>query len=42
VYKDALFFRLDGLGYRVGQGLSERYVLLRSHFWGVERLLGMS
>lgn len=28
VYKDAIFFRLDGLGYRVGQGLSERYVFL--------------
>lgn len=26
VYRDALFFRLDALGYRVGQGLSERYV----------------
>ena len=24
VYKDDMFFRLDGLGYRVGQGLSER------------------
>lgn len=28
VYRDAVFFRLDGLGYRVGQGLSERYVRL--------------
>ncbi len=28
VYRDAIFFRLDGLGYRVGQGLSERYVSL--------------
>jgi trafficking protein particle complex subunit 6 len=27
-YRDAIFFRLDGLGYRVGQGLSERYVCL--------------
>lgn len=27
VYRDAIFFRLDGLGYRVGQGLSERYVI---------------
>lgn len=26
VFRDAIFFRLDGLGYRVGQGLSERYV----------------
>lgn len=32
VYRDAIFFRLDGLGYRVGQGLSERYVwILWSH-----------
>ena len=28
VYRDAIFFRLDGLGYRVGQGLSERYVVI--------------
>jgi trafficking protein particle complex subunit 6 len=28
VYRDAIFFRLDGLGYRVGQGLSERCVSL--------------
>lgn len=33
VYRDAMFFRLDGLGYRVGQGLSERYVFLL--FWMV-------
>jgi trafficking protein particle complex subunit 6 len=37
-YKDAIFFRLDGLGYRVGQGLSERYVVfsvLRSLCGGI-------
>ena len=26
--RDAVFFRLEMLGYRVGQGLVERYVLL--------------
>lgn len=26
--RDAVFFRLEGLGYRVGQGLVERYVSL--------------
>lgn len=26
--RDAVFFRLESLGYRVGQGLVERYVLL--------------
>lgn len=26
--RDAVFFRLDALGYRVGQGLVERYVYL--------------
>ena len=25
-FKDAVYFRLEGLGFRVGQGLSERYV----------------
>ncbi len=37
VYRDAMFFRLDGLGYRVGQGLSERYVRIYS-LWRVERV----
>ncbi len=32
LYKDAIFFRLDALGYRVGQGLSERYVFSPSNF----------
>jgi trafficking protein particle complex subunit 6 len=31
VFRDAVFFRLDGVGYRVGQGLSERYVRLSTH-----------
>lgn len=37
VYRDAIFFRLDGWGYRVGQGLSERY-LRASFFWVVHGL----
>jgi trafficking protein particle complex subunit 6 len=32
VYQDAIFFRLDALGYRVGQGLSERCVFFFSFF----------
>jgi hypothetical protein len=32
--RDAVFFRLEMLGYRVGQGLVERYVLI-SGFWGL-------
>ena len=41
-YRDAVSFRLDGLGYRVGQGLSERYVRpfytdSQSFFWRVRR-----
>lgn len=38
VYRDAIFIRLDGLGYRVGQGLSERYVFLSELFLMLERL----
>jgi trafficking protein particle complex subunit 6 len=34
VYRDALYFRLDALGYRVGQGLSERYVFLNGRGLG--------
>lgn len=29
--RDAVFFRLESLGYRVGQGLVERYVCPYSH-----------
>lgn len=32
VYRDAIFFRLDGWGYRVGQGLSERFSRDRPRF----------
>ncbi|ERF69119.1 hypothetical protein EPUS_01075 [Endocarpon pusillum Z07020] len=32
VYRDAIFIRLDGLGYRVGQGLSERFSRDRPRF----------
>jgi trafficking protein particle complex subunit 6 len=37
-YKDAIFFRLDGLGYRVGQGLSERYVVNLFHDHSLQEL----
>ncbi|KAF7513288.1 hypothetical protein GJ744_009709 [Endocarpon pusillum] len=32
VYRDAIFIRLDALGYRVGQGLSERFSRDRPRF----------
>ncbi len=40
VYKDAIFFRLDALGYRVGQGLSERYVFSQNLFSPIEEVVG--
>ena len=40
VYRDAMFIRLDGLGYRVGQGLSERYVFLSELVFHVEEAVG--
>ena len=32
VYKDSMYFRLEGLGFRVGQGLSERFSRDRPRF----------
>lgn len=38
--RDAVFYRLEKLGYRVGQGLVERYVGLRPHRSGSCGVLG--